>query len=172
MLKLVPTPLLEYTKFTGRMTRSQFFRWLGFLLIVYIIAAWLDLRFVAPMLGYLPFEEVEEHYVTWAAALFLFIPYLASNVRRLHDVNHSGWWMLFAVAPLAVLYFSQEIGFALFASMSDGLLGKILPQSLTALVLNWLPWVVIALAVVSFGPVIVWSIMKGSKEPNRFGTRK
>lgn len=171
MLKLVPMPLRQYAKLTGRITRSQFLRWLGFLLLAYIVAATLDLRIIAPMLGYLPFEEVEEKYLTWATAALLVVPYVTSNIRRLHDVNRSGWWMLFAIVPMLVLYFSNEIGFSLYGSLSGGLLFDVLPMSFSELVINWLPWVVIALAIASFGPVIVWSLKKGSNEPNKYGTR-
>ena len=34
------------------------------------------------------------------AALALFLPGLAYAVRRLHDINKSGWFVLFALIPL------------------------------------------------------------------------
>ena len=172
MYKLVPTPLLQYAKFIGRITRSQFLRWLGFLLAVYVISAWLDLRFIAPILGYLPFEEVEEQYVTIAAALLLVVPYLASNVRRLHDVARSGWWMLFAVFPVLVLYKSELVARALYTTLSSLSQKGILSDAISNFLINQLPWVVIILAILSFGPVLIWSLKKGSNEPNRFGTRQ
>lgn len=172
MLKLVPMPIRQYARLHGRMTRSQFLRWLGYLLLAYIIAATLDLRIIAPMLGYLPFEEVEEKYLTWAAAALLVIPWLTSNVRRLHDVSRSGWWMLFAIFPLLIFFYSNEVGFTLYNSLTSGMLSSLVPVSIGEIVINWLPWVVIALAFASFGPVIIWSFMKGSNEPNRFGVRQ
>ncbi|MCF6321073.1 MAG: DUF805 domain-containing protein [Rhizobiaceae bacterium] len=172
MLKLVPMPLRQYAQFFGRMTRSQYLRWLGFLLAVYVIVAWVDLRFIAPMLGYLPFEEVEEQYLTLIAAALLLIPSLASNVRRLHDVNRTGWWMVLAIAPVLIFYFSNDIGFFLYGFLSDNSLSGWIPAGLSAFAINWLPWIIIALAVLSFLPVIIWSLMKGSNEPNRYGTRQ
>ena len=172
MLKLVPMPLRQYALVHGRMTRSQFFRWLGFLLAVYVIAAWLDLRFIAPILGYLPFEEVEEQYITLAAALVLLIPYLASNIRRLHDVDRTGWWMLIAILPVLVILYSQEIGFATYGLITGPTLSSLIPQNLLSQIVNSLPWLVIGFAIFCFLPIIIWSLMKGSNEPNRFGTRQ
>jgi len=172
MLKLVPMPIRQYAQFYGRMTRSQYLRWLGFLLAVYVIAAWLDLRFIAPMLGYLPFEEVEEQYLTLAAAALLVVPWLASNVRRLHDVNRTGWWMVLAIAPVLILYFSNDIGFFLYGFFSDSSQSGWVPPVVSGFIINWLPWIIMGLAALSFSPIIIWSLMKGSNEPNRFGTRQ
>ncbi|QUJ68651.1 DUF805 domain-containing protein [Photobacterium sp. GJ3] len=41
-------------------------------------------------------------------SLFLFVPSLAVAVRRLHDTNRSGWWLLVTLIPvvgLVLLYF-------------------------------------------------------------------
>ncbi|WP_322987126.1 DUF805 domain-containing protein, partial [Klebsiella pneumoniae] len=34
------------------------------------------------------------------AMLITLIPNIAVNVRRLHDINRSGWWMLIALVPI------------------------------------------------------------------------
>ena len=171
MLKLLPTPIRQYAQFGGRTTRSQFFRWLGFLLAVYVIVAWLDLRFMAPMLGYLPFEEVEEQYLTNFAAIALAVPWLASCVRRLHDVNQTGWWMVFAIPPILILYYSYEVGFFLYGSLTSGILASLLPANLAASIINNLSIAVPVLAILSFTPVIFWHLQKGSNQPNRYGVR-
>ena len=171
MLKLVPTPIRQYANFIGRITRSQFFRWLGFLLAVYVVVAWLDLRFIAPMLGYLPFEDVEEQYLTTGAAILLFIPWLASCVRRLHDANKTGWWMLFAVLPALIMYFSNEVGFYLYNSLTSGGLSTIVSKDLATSLLNNLSFLIPILAAISFAPVIYLHMKKGSSEPNRYGER-
>ena len=41
--------------------------------------------------------------VTILAQLTILIPWIAVGVRRLHDVNMSGWWMLIAAIPLVNL---------------------------------------------------------------------
>lgn len=172
MLKLIPQPIRQYAQFHGRMTRSQYFRWLGLLLVVYIVCAWVDLRFIAPLLGYLPFEEVEEQYLTIAAGLLFAVPWLSSNVRRLHDVSRSGWWMLLAIFPLLIVMFSEDVGFSLYGLLTEGFLANLIPADLAESAINSLPWVVIGIGVVCFLPVIYWSLKKGSGEPNRFGARE
>ena len=32
--------------------------------------------------------------------LAVFLPYLGVSVRRLHDINRSGWWILIGFVPL------------------------------------------------------------------------
>jgi uncharacterized membrane protein YhaH (DUF805 family) len=32
--------------------------------------------------------------------LLLLVPLVTAGARRLHDTGHSGWWQLFALAPL------------------------------------------------------------------------
>ncbi len=172
MLKLVPMPLRQYARFNGRMTRSQFFRWLGFLLIVYVICAWVDLRFIAPMLGYLPFEEVEDHYATNIAAALLFVPFLTSSVRRLHDVDKSGWWMLFGILPFLILFPPTRINSWLFSLFAQPATQELIPPAWMEILFGSFELVLIALALILFAPVIYQQLKKGSNEPNRFGARK
>jgi len=171
MLKLVPIPLLRYAQFTGRMSRSQFLRWLAVLGLVYVFCSWVDLSFIAPALGYLPFEEVEERYVTTIAALLLVTPLISSNVRRLHDVNRSGWWMLLAIPTVAILYFSSVFALAVYGFISDPSASAWLSQDVTQYLVYRVSWLVIAIAMLSFLPVIYWSLKRGKSEENRFGPR-
>lgn len=172
MLKLIPQPIRQYAVFHGRMTRSQYFRWLFILLIVYVVCAWVDLRFIAPMLGYLPFEEVDEQYLTVAAAALLIVPWIASNVRRLHDVDHTGWWMVLAIVPILIVAFYDDAGFLLYDQLTEGFLSNMLPANLVEMAMESMQWVIIGIGVICFSPVIYWSLKKGSGEPNRFGARE
>ena len=73
----------KYADFTGRASRSEFW-W--FTLFVIIVAA---------TLSYLS--------QPWSAAfsVAIFLPQLAVGARRLHDIGKSGWWQLFALVPIA-----------------------------------------------------------------------
>lgn len=46
--------------------------------------------------------------------LFIVIPGIALGVRRLHDVNASGWWYLLAILPLV------NLGLLLFLLLKPG----------------------------------------------------
>ena len=37
----------------------------------------------------------------WLPTLLFFLPNLALTVRRLHDTDHSGWWILLNIVPSA-----------------------------------------------------------------------
>ncbi|MBU6147507.1 MAG: DUF805 domain-containing protein [Actinomycetales bacterium] len=78
----------HYAKFNGRARRSQYWWWTLFAIIVALIAQLLD-----NVLG-----------TQWVfgliAFLGLFLPGLAVLVRRLHDTDKTGWWILIAFIPL------------------------------------------------------------------------
>ena len=42
--------------------------------------------------------------VGWIMLPILIIPTLSATVRRLHDVDKSGWWMVLGIIPVANLY--------------------------------------------------------------------
>jgi len=45
-------------------------------------------------------EESGIGFFTSIFVLLTFIPYLAVSVRRLHDSNRTGWWVLIAIIPI------------------------------------------------------------------------
>lgn len=85
--------LQNYANFSGRARRSEYWYFTLFNIIFAILAMVLDsvlgLNF-AP----LPYGPVYALY-----ALAMLIPGLAVAVRRLHDVNKSGWFFLIALIP-------------------------------------------------------------------------
>lgn len=87
-------PLKKYAEFTGRARRKEY--WLFVLLSfgIYIVASILD--GIAGLSGVI--AGVYGPIMT-AAALGLLIPSIAVGVRRLHDTDRSGWWLLIALVP-------------------------------------------------------------------------
>ena len=81
----------NYVGFSGRSCRSAYWFWVLFTLIVAGIAAVLD-AFL------LPEGNVGLIGAIWSLAVLL--PGLAVSVRRLHDIDKSGWWVLIALIPL------------------------------------------------------------------------
>jgi len=75
----------NYANFSGRARRSEFWYWMLFTALVTLAAAVLD-DLVGPAAGYTPF-----HFI---AGICVFIPAIAVSVRRLHDVDRTGWWLL------------------------------------------------------------------------------
>ncbi|AXJ00478.1 Uncharacterized membrane protein YhaH, DUF805 family [Cyclonatronum proteinivorum] len=93
--------LNRYTDFSGRSRRREF--WLFWLFNVLIF-------FVITSLG--TWFGVETDEVFFYGTLYNFavlVPSLAVTVRRMHDSNRSGWWILVIILPafglFALLYF-------------------------------------------------------------------
>ncbi|MCY0879492.1 MAG: DUF805 domain-containing protein [Firmicutes bacterium] len=80
------TVLKRYAVFSGRANRAEFWGYTAVNFIFSLIAAVLN----RPTHGVL-----ESLY-----ALFVFIPSLAVQVRRLHDTNRSAWWLLLVLIPV------------------------------------------------------------------------
>ena len=92
----------KYASASGRSCRSEF--WYFFLLCVIVdtIARLLDVSLTRPDLieplkdlyGFFggPFEMI------WG--IFAFLPSIAVGIRRLHDIDLAGWWLLLSLIPI------------------------------------------------------------------------
>ena len=78
----------KYVVFNGRYSRSEFWWWELFVIIGAVVSAVADSIIGTYLLLY----------AIWAIATFL--PGLAVTVRRLHDRDKSGWWILIGFIPL------------------------------------------------------------------------
>ena len=90
--------LKKYAVFNGRSRRREYWMFFLFCVIVYFFAMILDNAFG------IAFNVAEESTgvgpIYLAASLALFIPSLAVSVRRLHDIDKSGWFYLVLIIPL------------------------------------------------------------------------
>lgn len=78
----------KYAEFNGRARRREY--WM-FALVNFCICMPLALLSGWMSIFYIP-------YVLYSLAIF--IPSLAVTVRRLHDTDKSGWWVLVGLVPL------------------------------------------------------------------------
>ena len=66
------------------------------------------------MLGFEAFAEDAGEPLSTLASLALLLPNLAVGVRRLHDIDKSGWWLLLGFIPLigtlVLIYFMVQPG--------------------------------------------------------------
>jgi uncharacterized membrane protein YhaH (DUF805 family) len=87
-------PLKRYAEFTGRSRRKEY--WMFFLLCMVV---GLVLGFVEGMLGLTgmigPYGPLSALFL-----LAIIVPSIAVGIRRLHDTDRSGWWILIAFVPL------------------------------------------------------------------------
>jgi uncharacterized membrane protein YhaH (DUF805 family) len=81
----------NYVNFSTRASRSEYWYWVLFVVLVSIAAAIIDLL-IAPHSPIGP--------ATGLVYLALLLPELSVAVRRLHDTDRSGWWLLLGFIPL------------------------------------------------------------------------
>lgn len=101
LFRSIRSALRKYADFTGRANRRDFWYFTLFIVVVLAITTILDGAFIGPARGYLPFEHEAGRPLSIAATVALFLPFLSISVRRLHDFNRSGWWILLAAIPVA-----------------------------------------------------------------------
>lgn len=102
------TALRRYAEFSGRSRRREFW---GFALICVLVG--IALVFVDVAMGmYQP--ESGLGLLSGIFTLALLVPSVAVTVRRLHDIDRSGWWYLIGFIPLlggiVLLVFSLRDG--------------------------------------------------------------
>ena len=87
-------PLKKYADFTGRAPRAEYWWFYLLLVIGYAIAMIIDsVLGLGAMVG--PYGPA-----VLIFGLALTIPSIAAGVRRLHDTDRTGWWMLIGLIPL------------------------------------------------------------------------
>ncbi|MEZ5494833.1 MAG: DUF805 domain-containing protein [Pseudomonadales bacterium] len=77
----------QYVNFEGRNTRTQYWMYILFYFIFYVVCAVVD--------GVLGMQLL-----TILFSLALLLPSIAAATRRLHDTGRSGWWQLIVLIPL------------------------------------------------------------------------
>lgn len=92
----------------------------------------------------------------WPVWLALFAPSSAALVRRLHDVDRSGWWAL----PLPLLSFSLLFLYGSTTIMLGDETGR---KIFIAAGLNIFAVAILVLT------LLVWTCRRGTPGPNRFG---
>ncbi len=80
--------LKKYADFSGRARRTEYWMFFLFNFIIGIVLSVVD--YVLGTAGI----------IGMIFALAILIPAIAVGVRRLHDTDRSGWWMLIAFLPI------------------------------------------------------------------------
>lgn len=139
----------KYFSFKGRACRKEFF---GFLLVSIILA------FIINIIVSIAGDDNLLNITDAIIIAILFIPYTAVLVRRFHDLNLSGWWVLLPPVFIAVMMCVESVFFSEVATISD--LYLITPFRLIYRIVN----VILILAINLFVPAI-----KGNSNPNKYG---
>jgi uncharacterized membrane protein YhaH (DUF805 family) len=96
----------KYATFDGRARRSEYWYFVLFYILILIA-----LTLVDGLVGTLN-EEAGIGLFSGLFALGTMVPGLAVTVRRLHDTDRSGWWVLIGIVPIigdiALLVFAAQ----------------------------------------------------------------
>ena len=87
----------KYVTFAGRAARSEYWYFVLFYVVVVVIAAVID-TVVFSAMDFKPLQTI--------VILATFLPLLAVAIRRLHDLDRTGWWYLIVFTGIgAILLF-------------------------------------------------------------------
>ena len=151
-------PLRKYVQFSGRSQRMEFWMWVLFILIVSTILRVIEqLLGIGPVLGSYQNSSIQaggNGPISGLFGLLIFVPGLAVTVRRLHDINRSGFWLLVPFGTLVI-----GVGLMISATMSGALVSGFVSL-----------FVAIGAYLLSVVALIVFMCLDGTRGPNRFGS--
>jgi uncharacterized membrane protein YhaH (DUF805 family) len=84
----------NYVNFNGRACRSEYWFWVLWMIILGIVTALID---------HTVLSESEWSPVNTIFNLATFLPSLAIGIRRLHDIDRTGWWTLIALTVIGII---------------------------------------------------------------------
>jgi uncharacterized membrane protein YhaH (DUF805 family) len=84
----------NYVTFAGRASRSEYWYWVLFVMIGGVVTGILD---------HALFDEDQVSPLNAIFGLVTFLPGLAVGIRRLHDIDRTGWWWLIAFTIIGLI---------------------------------------------------------------------
>lgn len=96
----------NYVTFSGRAVRSEYWFWVLFTVILGIVTGILDRAIF-------PDSESGAGPINMVASIIILLPSLAVGVRRLHDIDRTGWWYLIVftfIGIFVLIYWACQPG--------------------------------------------------------------
>tara|TARA_B100000965_G_C18901038_1_gene460303 strand:- start:16 stop:414 length:399 start_codon:yes stop_codon:yes gene_type:complete len=102
-LDAIKNAFIKCFDFKSRSSRSEFWYFYLFTTILGFIGIQIDRLFSLEILGLQLTQNINEVAILGPSYIFLyflfFIPSLSLYIRRLHDIDRSGWWLLIIIIP-------------------------------------------------------------------------
>jgi uncharacterized membrane protein YhaH (DUF805 family) len=167
-------PLKRYAEFSGRSSRAElwwfvlgfFVFWIAAVILLFGVLAALGASRGAPSAGI-----VGAFGIIWLlfviGSLALLVPWLAVQVRRLHDINRSGWWL--GGFYLLYLIYAVLMGSVMFGMMAAMKAGNAPPDPAAFGAGFGVVGLIGLLQFVYMIVLIVFYCLPGTAGPNRFG---
>ncbi len=188
-------PLVKYAQFEGRSRRSEFWLWMLFRFLLGQFLGALAFAFIGP--AFMQFglhpesfaghpDQFFQAYMTamtpWfrifpfisVISLALLVPTLAVGVRRLHDINRTGWWIILplVVGIVGCILFLVVGGATLFSTIAAHPNGDMPEGDVVKMVLQFLGSAFLCLVLpylIAWIVLFVFLVTEGTRGPNRFG---
>lgn len=84
----------NYVSGAGRAARSEYWYFVLFSVVLSLCAGVLDAAI---------FSSFESGPLSLIVSLALFLPSVAVGIRRLHDIDRTGWWMLICFTVIGII---------------------------------------------------------------------
>jgi uncharacterized membrane protein YhaH (DUF805 family) len=97
----------NYVNFSDRAVRSEYWYWTLFVTIVVVVLGVID-QLLNPGAQMSAFSAVNA-----IISLALILPGIAVSVRRLHDIDRTGWWLLLGftvIGAFVLIYWACQRG--------------------------------------------------------------
>ena len=181
MFKLYKDSIFKnYANFSGRASRKEFWTFVLFNFIIGFIVGLL--QFLIELVG-LPFMlafdmifnpaifiTVPINIINFIWGLLIWIPSISISIRRLHDINRTGWWYLLPLPFNIVFIISLIIGIAFFIGAEQSYSSSDADMffafgGVTIIVAI----IFIIFSVITNIVLLIFYILKGTEGNNRFG---
>lgn len=120
-------PLVKYVDFQGRARRSEFWLWVLFRIIVGAVLGTASISILMSGINFQnpdPSQIMGRYFsvmpIMQLVNLGLLLPTIAVAVRRLHDINRTGWWV---IMPVVVAFAGMILFFIFFGTQMFSLIG-------------------------------------------------
>lgn len=177
-------PLARYADFNGRSRRSEYWLWALFMFLLNIALSIVQFAMLGAVAGSTqdaahagaamgPVMIV--NLLKFVVFLGLLVPNVAVAVRRMHDINRTGWWIIFpsVVGLIAIIVvvslngadFIQQVSKLVAAQNSHDTRAFIAMFVSMMRILMWIALPTLAAKVVTF----VFRVTEGTQGANRYG---
>lgn len=102
--------LKQYAVFTGRARRKEYWMFMLINVLISILINFVAIKVGLPILGTI-------------YSLAVLVPGIAVGVRRMHDTDHSGWWLILPIVNLVFACTDGTPGENRFGSDPKGRMG-------------------------------------------------
>ena len=181
-------PLARYADFNGRSRRSEYWLWALFMFLLNVALTILQFALLGASAGAMHAGHANEagagaamgtmlivNLIKFVVFLGLLLPTIAVAVRRMHDINRTGWWIIFpsAVSLIAVIVVFSLNGADLFQQISkmstasnSGDTSAVFTMIVSIMrIFLWVVLATLAAKVVTF----VFRVTEGTQGANRYG---